>query len=241
MPHPVFDRRSIRELDRLCVEQYAMPSIVLMENAGVGVARLALDLLRDLPARAIICAGTGNNAGDGFVVARHLHNHGVDVRIILAAGDCPARFSPDARGNLEICRRMGVPMEIAPDARTSDPRAASADWGDGLVVDGLLGTGLDRPPEGPMRSMIERINAWREAGGAGQAGGEKRRVLAIDLPSGMDADTGGGVCVQADVTATLVGWKRGFLNADALASVGRIEIVDIGAPKALVERLASWA
>lgn len=229
MHHPVFDRRSIRELDRLCVERYAIPSILLMENAGVGVARIALDMLAGLPARAVICAGSGNNAGDGLVVARHLHNHGVDVRILLPTGDHPERFSPDARTNLEICRRMGLSIDGPAALNERDPDAETPNWGDGLVVDALLGTGLTRPPEGPIRAMIDRINAWRSIGGP-------RRVLSIDLPSGMDADGGTGDCVRADVTATLVGWKVGFLRGSP--ALGRIEIVDIGSPRELTLSLA---
>ncbi len=226
MDSPVFSQDAIRSLDVLAIEQFAIPGIVLMENAGRGVAEIARTMLAP-GERVVIVCGTGNNGGDGLVAARHLSNAGIVVRIVLA-GD-PDRVSGDAGVNLGIIRRMELPLvslDSESDVREHGGCLAEAD----LLIDGLFGTGLDRPVEGFRRDLIERIN---DAGHAGA------RVLAIDLPSGLDADSGQpqGVCVRASRTATLVGLKRGFRAAREYT--GAIEVVDIGVPQVLVRRLGN--
>ncbi len=214
----VFTRDSIRRLDRLAVERYGVPSIVLMENAGIGVAHRAMAMLRGTPApRVAIFCGPGNNGGDGLVAARHLHNAGVSVEVVLAAPR--ARYSGDAGTNLNTILAMRVPIVT---------RAANPD----LVIDAVFGTGLDRPVRGRAKREISRINDLRD---------KRVRVLAVDLPSGLECDTGVplGVAVHADVTVTLVGWKRGFQNPAAKPYLGRVAVADIGVPRGLVEELGS--
>jgi NAD(P)H-hydrate epimerase len=214
----VFTRESIRLLDRLAVDEFGIPSIVLMENAAIHLAAAARRMM-PTGARADIYCGPGNNGGDGLAVARHLHNSGVKVQVILAAaGD---RYSKDAETNLAIVRAMGIPVFGA--APTAKPD---------LLIDALLGMGLHRPVEGRLAELIEQINQLRSRGVP---------VLSVDIPSGLDADTGRplGAAVRASTTVTLVGLKAGFLLPGAAAYLGTVKVVDIGAPRELAERLGT--
>jgi NAD(P)H-hydrate epimerase len=216
----VLDRDSVREVDRSAIEEYGIPGIVLMENAARGLAVIALDMLRDAahdPPRALVVCGRGNNGGDGYALARHLVNAGVEVRLAALGEPGPAS---DAGINASICRHMGMPrvdIEEIGDAASFD-----------LIVDAIFGTGLDRPLEGAALEAVRWLNC---------AG---RPVLAVDVPSGLDCDTGRplGDAVRADRTATFVAMKSGLLQARARPYAGRVEVVDIGAPRALIERLA---
>ncbi len=224
MSAPVFTREGIRELDRRAIEAYAIPSVVLMENAGGNATRAVWE--RYHPQRALILAGTGNNGGDGFVTARHLHNRGCSVRILIA-GD-PTRTSPDARTNLAICERMSLPI----DTITADtPLHTVFDEPSDVLIDALFGTGLDRPIGGWRARLIDTVNE-RRAGGA-------FRTVSLDLPSGMDADSGRplGTCIRADCTCTFVGPKLGFLAPEANDFLGEVVVCDIGAPRELAEQL----
>ncbi len=218
-PKPlVFTRDSIRKLDRLAVEQYNIPSIVLMENASHHIAAAALNMVRRISRpRIIIYCGPGNNGGDGLAAARHLHNAGARVSIILSG---PAsRYSGDAAINVRIAQRMKLPVRAA--GRGKHPPCD-------LIIDALLGTGLDRPVTGVIARLIDRINR------------QIAPVLAVDIPSGLDADTGKplGAAIRATHTLTLAGLKLGFLNPAAREYLGKVSIGDIGIPRELAERLA---
>jgi NAD(P)H-hydrate epimerase len=214
----VFTREAIGRVDRLAVERYGMASIVLMENAGAAVAREALRMLgRGRKGAVALYCGPGNNGGDGLVAARHVHNAGVEVQVVLAAKK--ERYRGDAAANLGVIEAMGVPIV----RRARRPA---------LVVDALFGTGLDRPVEGRMASLIGEVNRW---------GARGLGVLAVDLPSGLDADSGEvlGVAVKATRTVTLCGWKAGFLRKGCREWTGRIVVAGIGAPRELLEREGS--
>jgi NAD(P)H-hydrate epimerase len=210
---PVFSRETARELDRLAAEQYAMPTILLMENAAVCLAAEARRMIRGARGRVTIFCGPGNNGGDGFAMARHLHNAGVQVKVVLA--DPSKAYQGDAATNLTIARAMGV--DIVP------PTTSGAD----LIVDALLGTGLDRSVREPIDRLIRMINR------------SPAPVLAVDIPSGLDADTGEplGIAVRADVTMTMAGRKLGFSRPGARDYLGRVIVADIGVPRELVARL----
>jgi NAD(P)H-hydrate epimerase len=216
-------RAEVREIDRRAIEEFGLPGIVLMENAGRGAA----ELLHGLAPRAavVIVCGRGNNAGDGFVIARHLENLGHDVRLLLA-GD-PAELRGDAAIAWRVAERAGIPAMRLDAATPADwERAlAGAEW----IVDALLGTGASGPPRGAIATAIEAVNA---------AGRRGTKVLAVDLPSGLDCDTGtaAGGCVRADVTATFVARKVGFDVPDAAPLLGAVHVVGIGAPRALLNR-----
>ena len=222
-------RAEVRELDRLAIEEYGLPGIVLMENAGAGVARLLHSLGIDGPV-AIAC-GRGNNGGDGCVIARHLELLGHDVRLLLAAP--LAASAGDAAVNAEVAKRSGLPIIDLAAAQAGSWQKAlrGAAW----IVDALLGTGATGAPRGAVAAAIAAINDLR-----GQVPGEGRaaRVLAVDIPSGMDCDTGErpGDCVRADATATFVAAKPGFAAPGACEFTGAVHVLGIGAPAALLGR-----
>jgi NAD(P)H-hydrate epimerase len=218
-------RAEVREVDQLAIEEYGLPGIVLMENAGAGVARLLYALGIDGPV-AIAC-GRGNNGGDGFVIARHLELLGHDVRLLLAAP--LAAYAGDAAVNAEVARRAGLRIVDLAEAEAGEWRQAlhGAAW----IVDALLGTGATGAPRGAVATAIAAINDVR---GEGRAA----RVLAVDIPSGMDCDTGDrpGACVRADATTTFVAPKPGFEAPGAHAFTGAVHVLGIGAPAALLAR-----
>ena len=186
-----------------------------MENAGGGAARAIEEISLDapLPEPFHIVCGPGNNGGDGFVVARHLHNQGRDVRVEVAGR---ASYAPgsDAGVNLEIVRRMGIPLSFP------DPPAGGEAFSTGTVIDALFGTGLSRPLEPPFLDWVRAINA----SGA--------PVIALDIPSGLDADTGRilGAAVQARSTLTFAAPKIGFFQGSGPVSTGKVLVIDIGVP-----------
>jgi NAD(P)H-hydrate epimerase len=213
-------REQARELDRRATEEFGVPGIVLMENAGRGMAELLLKLGVGGP--VAVCCGRGNNGGDGFVIARHLDNAGVNVRVLLFAD--PAGLTGDAAVNHRIIALSGVPVEVFGVARRDEEKLrvelARADW----VVDALLGSGLQGAVKAPLDGVIAGINA----GGV--------RVFAVDIPSGLDADTGQplGAAVRAQHTATVVAPKKGFAAPGAKEWLGQVHMVGMGAPRRLL-------
>ena len=215
-------RAEMREIDRRAIEDFGIPALVLMENAGRGAAQEAMRLCRErgLSGPALVFCGAGNNGGDGFVIARHLANAGLGVKVFCCFDRASADRSREAGINLAICERMGLPML---DIRTvEDAQQVQEHLRDGvLVVDALFGIGLAQPPREPAAALIRRLNE------AGQA------TLAVDVPSGLDADTGRplGQALRAHVTATMACPKLGFRQASPY--VGRLVVVDIGLPASL--------
>ncbi len=214
----VLDRDSVRAVDRAAIEEFAIPGIVLMENAARGLAAEALSMLDGLVADAevVIVCGSGNNGGDGYALARHLHNAGARP-VLVALGE--PRSGTDAAANRAICEHMGLRIKAA------DALAEHA--GCRLIVDALFGTGLDRPVTGEPAEVIDWMN---------QSG---RPVLAADVPSGIDCNTGKplGLAVRATATVTFVAMKPGFLEPEGRTYAGRVSVADIGAPAELVARL----
>jgi len=212
----VLDRLSVRAVDRAAIVEYGIPGVVLMENAARGLAVEALDMLGAATGSVVIVCGTGNNGGDGWALARHLHNAGVRVTVAPLGEPRPGG---DAAVNCGICRKMAL-REIAP-----DDLPAHLDGCD-LIVDAIFGTGLDRRVTGPAAEVIDRINH------------SGRQVLAVDVPSGLDCDTGEplGRAVKAARTVTFVAHKPAMNVAAAREHLGRIVVADIGAPVELLER-----
>jgi len=207
------------------MDQYGISSIVLMENAGRGVADTLCHL--GIAGPVVICCGKGNNAGDGFVIARHLEIRGYPVRVLLWAD--PQELHGDAATNYRILGRTDVPIDVlarfspAHDTPALDEHLAGAAW----IVDALLGTGAQGEPRPPLDAVIDRINA------AGPP------VLAVDLPSGLDCDTGrpSQHTIRAAHTCTFAAFKPGLLAPGADQYTGTIHLLDIGAPRKLVEEL----
>ncbi len=216
-------RDEVREVDRIAIERYGLPGVVLMENA----ARGCVDWLTEIgiSGRVVICAGRGNNGGDGFVIARHLENAGVDTRVLLFAD--PAAMKGDAAVNLNVLQKAGTPLRCfdSPDIDAADLRGelTEAEW----IVDALLGTGTRGSLREPFATALSEINA------------APARRMAIDLPSGLDCDTGRPVdearplAVGADFTATFVARKLGFQNEASREFTGEIRVIDIGVPRAM--------
>jgi NAD(P)H-hydrate epimerase len=217
-----------RAVDKYAIETLGIPGVVLMENAGRNAADLIEQWLREGPGRegapgrvAVIC-GRGNNGGDGFVVARHLVRRGHDVWVDLAAD--PARVAGDAAVNYAIIEKMGVPVRLLDDPQAL-PAAADRWQHCDVLVDALLGTGFTGIVRDPLAGIIRQINAL-----------DGPRVVAIDVPSGLDADTGtaGGEAVRADETVTFLAEKAGYANSASKAYTGLVTVVDIGAPTELI-------
>ena len=222
MNPPTLSRQQVRELDRRAIDEFGLPGIVLMENAGRGVADKLFQL--GIDGRVIVCCGKGNNGGDGFVVARHLDLRHANVRVWLFAD--PAQLSGDAGVNYRVLASSTVPIEIlgSPiDADRLQAQFATAGW----IVDALLGTGAVGEPRPPYDQVIARINA------------SGRPVVAVDLPSGLDCDTGrtAHCTIRAAHTCTFVAAKPGFFAPGADQFTGRIHVLDIGAPRVLVEQM----
>jgi NAD(P)H-hydrate epimerase len=211
-------RDEVREIDRRAIDEFGMPGVVLMENAGRGTAELLVHFGCKGP--VAVCAGKGNNGGDGFVIARHLENRGIPVSILLCCQ--PDQLSGDAAVNFRIVKAAGTPLRVfdaASDAHASD--LENAEW----IVDALLGTGTRGAVREPFASIINQINS------------SPARVLAVDLPSGLDCDTGQplGPCVRADHTATFVALKRGFVEPASKEWTGAVHVIDIGVPRTMLQ------
>jgi NAD(P)H-hydrate epimerase len=221
-------RSQVREIDRRAIQEYGLPGIVLMENAGRG----CVDVLCRLGCRgpvAVVC-GKGNNGGDGFVIARHLDLRGIPVKVLLLAS--PGDLQGDAATNYAVlakCRVPTIDYSAGFDAARFTNELVGVEW----IVDAILGTGAIGSPRPPWDEAISLMNA---------AAGRK---LAVDLPSGLDCDTGQPAepTFRADHTCTFVAPKVGFGNPAAAAYLGQVHVLDIGAPRRLVAEYvapATW-
>jgi NAD(P)H-hydrate epimerase len=229
---PPRSREDVRLLDGTAIDRYRIPGIVLMENAGWRAAREAWAMLGfRASAPVLVLAGGGNNGGDGFVLARHLKAWGADVRCILVAAR--ERVMDDALTNLKLAEAAGVEVRDAalPEVVEALVPAALDDLGDSdgcLVVDALLGTGLSGRVRGAPARAIEIL-------------GERRpRLLAIDTPSGLDANTGEvlGAATTAERTVTFAFPKLGFTQGEGPARAGEVVVADISMPRELWDKPA---
>lgn len=211
----VLTREEVRQVDRTAIDDLGMSGLVLMENAGRGT----VDVLERIaqPKRVLICCGKGNNAGDGFVIARHLDLHDVAVDVILASD--PAGLTGDAKANYDLLSKTRVRVS---DRISELARANDSDW----ILDALLGTGATGDPRPPFDAAIEAMND------------SNARRMAIDIPSGLDADSGkpSRWTVKADHTCTFVAAKPGFLESEAQPYIGQVHIVSIGVPHGVLVR-----
>jgi hydroxyethylthiazole kinase-like uncharacterized protein yjeF len=209
----VLTAAEMRRADRATIEEYGIPGILLMEHAARAVAEVAAGELAERGSVVVVC-GTGNNAGDGWAAARLLHLAGHAVRVVAL------RDAALLHGDAALMARAyelvgGAVAPLGADALGAGP-------GD-VVVDAIFGTGLDRAPEGDFRRAVEAIHAARLAGA---------RVLAVDIPSGVSADTGRphGIAVKADVTVTFAFLKLGLVLHPGAELAGRVKVADISIP-----------
>ncbi len=214
----IMTRDEVRAVDAWAINTLGVPGVVLMENAGRSCAELIEEKLRDItrPKVCIFC-GTGNNGGDGYVIARHLVNNGMRVTVVIC-GD-PAKIKGDAKINLDILRRMGQAIEQLNPADDNIVDRIGAYIADAdMLVDGLFGTGLRGQLSDEYQHLIEGMNACRSP------------ILAVDIPSGLDCDSGEplGAAIQAAWTVTFVAVKKGFTSTSAVSYTGDIFVASIG-------------
>lgn len=207
----------IAEIDRRATQEFSIPVSVLMERAGQAVASAAMSMLslRDTPRIVVVC-GKGNNGGDGLVAARHLHLRGIQVEAMLASPE--AEFSGEARRALEAARQDGVSIRTVTDGETGRILSDAA-----LIIDALFGTGFRGPAKGRSAELIGSINRTHTP------------VLAVDIPSGVSADTGraDGAAIRAAATITMGFPKVGLLVYPGGDLTGAIFVADIGYPEPL--------
>ena len=220
--HYVLSRDQIRAFDRIAIEDCHVPGVVLMENAGHGAFEVIRPLVSHID-HVLVACGAGNNGGDGFVVARHLLCAGISVSVCLLAD--PAKLRGDALLNHDAFIGLGGHVTVIDD-EASLPVFETELMRAGLVVDALFGTGLDREIEGIAANVIDRINATPAT------------RVALDLPSGLDANTGTvhGTVVVADVTITFGALKLGLVTPTGARIAGEIHIASLGVPLSLLEQ-----
>jgi hydroxyethylthiazole kinase-like uncharacterized protein yjeF len=214
----VMTRDQARTFDAWAINTLGIPGVVLMENAGRSCAELTADKLEGAAgAKVCIFCGTGNNGGDGYVIARHLINRGMRVTVVVC-GDYD-KIKGDAKTNLNILERMGQSIErLDPADNDIAEKVKRFAAGAGAAVDGLFGTGLKGQLSDKYKRLIESINSCNTP------------VLAIDIPSGLDCDTGEplGAAIKAAWTVTFGAVKKGLTPANAAQYTGEILVASIG-------------
>ena len=213
----------MQRMDRRTIESFGIPGRVLMENAGRGATRFFFNQFSDLVDKRIgVVAGRGNNGGDGFVIARYLSESGIAVKVYLLAAH--NRVQGDAAANLKLLEPLEIPLIEIPDESSfldhqSDMAACD------LWIDAILGTGLKSDVKGYFQRVIDFINAL------------KQPVFAVDIPSGLNSDTGQpcGTCIRASATATFGFAKTGHMIYPGAGYTGVLEVVDIGIPAYIVQ------
>jgi hydroxyethylthiazole kinase-like uncharacterized protein yjeF len=213
----------MREIDRRAQKEFGIPVTILMENAGRAVFQTAMEMLSEKQERKVtVVCGRGNNGGDGFVAARHLMNNGIDVFIFLVAG--VKELEGEAEANYhraeKIAKTMGKVIETLNEENLSS--FGNKLEGTSLIVDGVFGTGLAREVGEPEKSIIQLIND------------SEKPVLAVDVPSGLDAANGNvlGACIKATKTVTFARPKTGFIGNEKYT--GETITADISIPRVLL-------
>ncbi len=225
-----------------------MPGVVLMENAGRNSVEFLLSLEKEksLVGPVVICCGKGNNGGDGYVMARYLDNYGIPIKVLLFAEE--SKIMQDALTHFKVMQKSGIKMiPLYQDDKFDIQKMRQELEGTSWIIDGLFGTGLQGELKGPYAEIIFEINSF--------AANANAKILAIDIPSGLDCDSGNAIAIldnpkisesinnvtankfaiRADYTATFIGMKKGFLNAAAKKWLGEVKIIDIGIPRKAIE------
>ncbi|MCF6149929.1 MAG: NAD(P)H-hydrate epimerase [Candidatus Kuenenia sp.] len=217
-------REEMRELDRKAIEEYQIPGILLMENAGRNVAEEVVKEI-DYPQKekiAVLC-GKGNNGGDGFVIARHLYNKGIPVEVFLFAKITDILTDGDASTNLRILLKMKIPVKECIDLQGVND--VLDDLGKyTILIDALFGTGISGVVREPFKTLIGGVDALNKT------------VIAVDIPSGLDCNTGKvlGTAIKAKKTVTFAVAKQGFYLGEGSNYTGEIVVTDISIPRDLL-------
>lgn len=215
-------REETRLIDNYIIKDIGLPSVILMENAGRGIAQHLRSL--NPKGKVIICCGKGNNGGDGYVVARYLNIYGIEAQIFVFAD--PKDIRGDAKIHLEVVKKLGLQIKYLKSS-TLDHHCLlndlnEAEW----VVDGLFGTGLSTEVEPFYFDVINTLNKT------------KANILSIDVPSGLDCNAGRplGTAIISTITCTLISMKTGFLNEEAQKYLGILEVINLGIPNSILHR-----
>lgn len=213
----------MQAIDETAIHTFGIPRLLLMEHAGLALARAVAARLRRAPGSVVVCCGSGYNGGDGLAAARHLHDWGVALRVILTGAADRLRAEPALYAR--ILRRVGVTLQ---ELDESAARAHIEGWlaHAALIVDALLGIGVTGAVRDPARGLIELMNR------------SGRPIVAADVPSGLNADTGAvqGVAVRATTTVTFGLPKQGCLRGEGPAHTGRLIVDPITIPRAVLVR-----
>ncbi len=213
----------MQQIDAAAIETFGIPRLLLMEHAGLAVARAAHTLMPTPSAPILICCGSGFNGGDGLAAARHLHEWGYPLRLLVTGRLSDLREEPATYAT--ILQQLGLSLAEVTDLQAlSQVERVVEECG--LVIDALLGLGACGPVREPARSLIACLNR------------SDKPVVAVDLPSGLDGDTGlpQGIAVRATMTVTFGLPKQGCLRGEGPAHVGRMVVDSITIPRALLER-----
>lgn len=213
-------RAQTKLIDKLAIDEFGLPGIVLMENAGLGISQYLLSLK---PTDMItICCGKGNNGGDGYVIARYLDNFNIPVQVFIFANE--NEIKGDAKIHYNVIKKMGLKIEHLEKSSINHKillnKLNDSEW----IVDGLFGTGLTGKLELHYSDIINTINRTNA------------KILAIDIPSGLDCDTGNslGNTIKAAYTCTLISMKIGFLNDNAKEYLSEVKVIELGIPRQII-------
>ncbi|MDH3816470.1 MAG: NAD(P)H-hydrate epimerase, partial [Acidobacteriota bacterium] len=219
---PVLDNEAMREADRHTIEDLGISGLELMENAAAGVVDALGDNFPEAR-RVLILCGRGNNGGDGLAAARLLAGGDLKIKVLLFAD--PEKLSPDAAANFSQAEKAGVPIVVVDDEDLSALDAELEDNTPELVVDALLGTGIDRPLAGRLAGVVQRIEEAALS------------VVAVDVPTGLSGSSAGvaGPVMPAELTVTFAALKRCHVLPPACLHCGEVAVVDIGIPPTVVE------
>lgn len=217
----MLSRNEARDIDRKATEEFGVPSIILMENAGRSIAEYIISC--NVNENIFICCGKGNNGGDGFVIARHLDNYELPVHILLFSN--PDDLKGDAKINHDIAIKSSIQITVV-NNENLDAVLKEFLFNSKWIIDALFGTGLQGIVKPPYNKIIQAMNDSNAI------------ILSVDIPSGLDCDTGEplGTAVKATHTFTLAVLKKGFANPVAKNFLGYVHIVDIGIPKLLISK-----
>jgi len=213
--------RIIQEIDRMAMEDFLFPRLVLMENAGRQVAEKCLAYFK--PKKIILFCGCGFNGGDGLVSARYLLRYAKKITVVLTGKE--NGLKNETKTNLEILKKLGV--RIIKPANFNDLKRFILKEKSDLIIDALIGIGLKLKIEGFLKNLIEEINK------------NNAKVASVDIPSGLSAETGiaCGASVKADLTVTFTFAKKGMLASCGKKYCGKIEVVDIGIPQKIIKEV----
>lgn len=209
----------MRAVDKAASEIGGIPSIVLMENAAIAcVNELKKDFGELTGKRIAVFCGKGNNGGDGFAIARHLHNMDAEVSVYLVCGN---EFKGDAKINFDIIKKMNVNIDVVSDTENLKYIIRSND----IIIDAIYGTGIHGTVGGISYDVINEINE------------NSKYTMAVDVPSGINSDSGEicGICIRADKTVTFAAYKVGMLMFPAADYTGKVTVADISIPDYILE------